>query len=75
MITDKTLAAQLSKLLLEISGQLDASVAEVQEKCSDVELRSYRLGCGKVMAEIYLELLRPLYKTHPALKPVELEID
>ncbi len=75
VITDKTIAAQLSKMLLEISGQLDRSVAEVQGKCSDEEFNAYRRGAATVMWELYDQLLRPLYKTHPDLKPPELEID
>jgi hypothetical protein len=75
MITDKTLAAQLNNQLLEMSRQLNFSIAEVQQKCSDEEFNAYRRGAATVMADLYVEILRPLYKTHPDLKPAELEID
>ena len=75
MIHDKALATQISDMLWEISGQLDRSIAEVQEKCTPEEFRAYRHAIGKVMGELYLEALRPLYKTHPDLEPDDIKID
>lgn len=73
MITDKTLAAKLIKQLTEIASQLDTSIVEVRDKCSEEEFKAYRRGCGSVMAEIYDGLLRHLWETHRDLEPEDLK--
>jgi hypothetical protein len=37
------------------------------------EFKAYRRAVGGVMGEIVLEILNPLYKAHPSLKPTEME--
>jgi hypothetical protein len=53
----------------DCSSKLDESVALVRDECSAEELKKYRRAVGKVMGEILLEVLNPLYAKHPALKP------
>ena len=69
MIKDHLVAKQISDLMLDYSRQLDRSIAMVQRECDDEDFKTYRLATAKVLAEIYLEVLMPLYREHPDLKP------
>jgi hypothetical protein len=69
MIKDNSIAAGVSKLMLEFSDGLDQSVAAVREACSDEEFVAYRSAISRILAEVLLEVLNPLYKEHPNLKP------
>jgi hypothetical protein len=44
-----------------------------QEQCSPEEFKAYRLAVAKIMAEMLLEVMNPLYAQHPSIKPLELE--
>jgi hypothetical protein len=72
MILRKDIAKQVSQLMLEYAARLDASVALVQSECSPDELAVYRLAVGTVMGDMLLEIMNPLYKMHPDLKPPQL---
>ena len=69
LIESKFIAKQISELMQDCTDRLDGSVALVRDKCSAEELHIYRRAVGRVMAEILLEVLNPLYAKHPALKP------
>ena len=69
MIENADIAKQIGDLMQDCSARLDTSVALVRDECSLEELQIYRLAVGKVMGEILLEVLNPLYAKHPALKP------
>ncbi len=42
MIKEKEIAQNISKLMLDITGRLNDSLYEVQEKCSREEFEKYR---------------------------------
>jgi hypothetical protein len=73
MLTNKTTAAEINKLMLEMGAKLDASVVLVEQTCSENEFKEYRRVVGKLMGEILLEVMNPLYEMNPELKPKELE--
>jgi hypothetical protein len=60
---------QVSELMLDISERLNQSVLAVQGAGSAEELAVYRHAVGRIMGEILLEVLNPLYARHPQLKP------
>ncbi len=72
MIEQKDVAKEVSNLMLEVGARLDASTALVKERCSAVEFEAYRRAVGKIMGEMLLEVMNPLYQKHPDLKPKEL---
>jgi len=41
-------------------------------ECEDEDFQIYRSAVGEIMGAILLEVLNPLYRTHPELKPKEL---
>jgi hypothetical protein len=69
MIDNFDCAKEVNELLLRISGLMDASVADVDKRCSPQDAAAYRRAVGKVLVEILLELLNPLYLRHPSLRP------
>lgn len=73
MLTNPDIAKQISELMLDISGRLDESVAIVNKSCSSAEDSVYRRAVGRILAKILIEILNPLYKEHPALKPPGME--
>jgi hypothetical protein len=73
MIKDKVISESVGKLMLEFGGQLDASIVAVRVNCSDAEFRAYRLAVGKILGEMLLEVMNPLYREHPDIKPIGLD--
>jgi hypothetical protein len=73
MIKDMAVARQVSDLMVEISGRLNNSIVTVEEKCPSEEFEAYRRAVGAIMGEILLEVMNPLYKEHPTLKPSGLD--
>ncbi|HTV84821.1 MAG TPA: hypothetical protein VME63_05420 [Dyella sp.] len=69
MIENSDVAKQVSELMLDYSRRLDSSIALVRDSCDAEEFKGYRRAVGKVLGEIYLEVLTPLYQKHPDLKP------
>jgi hypothetical protein len=66
-------AKQVSDVMLDVSSRLNQSIILVQDTCSAEEFKDYRRSVGAVMGEILLEVLNPLYKQHPSLKPKGLD--
>ena len=73
MISNPALARKISELMIELSKRLGASVAEVKESCTETEFVEYRAAVGRIMADMLLEVMNPLYKQHPQIKPTELK--
>jgi hypothetical protein len=70
---DKKEAEELSILLMQVSGKLDQSVRFVMDKDTQENFESYRSNAGKVMGELFLEMLQPLWDRYPELRPVEMD--
>ena len=70
---NKKEAEDLSVLLMQVSGKLDQSVHFVMDKDTKVNFESYRSNAGKVMGEIFLEMLQPLWARYPELTPKEMD--
>ena len=69
MITNAPTAKQVSDLMLRVSRELEDSLDMVKKASPAEEFAAYRLAVGKIMADILLEMLNPLYAKHPSLKP------
>ena len=62
-------AEKLSVLLLRTSNDLVQSIGYVRDHDCEAAFLEYRKSTGKVMGEIYLGLLEPLWKRFPDLRP------
>ncbi len=72
MIIDKSIAGKISLLMLEFGARIDESISMVREQCSEDEFNRYRAAAGKVMGEMLISIMNPIYKEHPELMPKEL---
>jgi hypothetical protein len=68
---EKSVAEKVLALMLEYSGKLDASVQLVKDTCTEQEFRHYRRAIGKIMGEMGVEIMWPIFKEHPELEPEE----
>jgi hypothetical protein len=62
-------AEKLSRLFLKIGGDLNQSIAFVQHHDSEEEFIQYRQVAGKLMGDLYLDAMEPLWKRFPDLRP------
>jgi hypothetical protein len=69
LIDDKKLAKDLTSRLLKASTAIERTVGLARESASKDEFLAYRAGVGKVLEEMLWELLNPIFKRHPDLKP------
>jgi hypothetical protein len=69
VIADRDIAKQITDMMLDTAHRLDKSLAEVRDKCPQEEFHDYRKAVGRVLAEMLLEVLNPLFAKHPELKP------
>lgn len=69
MISDSATAKQISELMLDLFRRVDESVAMVKKACSPEETATYQKAAGRVAGPIVMDVLEPLYKEHPSLKP------
>jgi hypothetical protein len=73
MIQQECVASEISQLMLEYGAKLNESVALVRDKCSQAELMAYRDAIAKIMGDMLLEVMNPIYAIHPNLKPPGLD--
>ncbi|MBK5143866.1 hypothetical protein I2494_09065 [Budviciaceae bacterium BWR-B9] len=73
MINNTEVAESISDLMLKIGKDINESIILVQAECSPDEFSAYKLAAGKVMGEILLEIMNPIYEMHPDIIPDELK--
>jgi hypothetical protein len=65
-------AAAISRVALDVSGQLDSLLKLAMDGCDSVEFAGYRSSVGDIMARIYCDVLNPIFRQYPQLAPAEL---
>ena len=73
MIQDKETASKINDLMLEFSKKLNESALLVQQDCPDPEFQNYKKAVGYIMGRMFMDVMRPIYKDHPDLKPEQLK--
>ena len=69
MIKNKEIAIKISELMLDYGGRIDKTIALVKKNCSEEDFERYRKAAGKVLGEMLLEIMNPIYEEHPDLRP------
>jgi hypothetical protein len=69
LITDKVLAKDLTSRLLAASDTIERTIRTARDAAPNDEFLAYREGVGKVLEMMLWELLNPIYKQHPDIKP------
>ncbi len=59
--------------MLKIGTEIDKSIATVKDNCPQEEFEAYRKAAGKVMGDMLFEVMNPIYKAPPDLKPKEMK--
>ena len=72
MISNVDAARKVVALLLDASGAIDQSVAEVKNHGTSDELKAYAKVAGGILGQILNEGLNPLFREHPELVPPEM---
>lgn len=75
MFQDKQAAQAVHELALKIGKELDNSIVSIQQALSDEELKNYKLAVGKVMGDLFFEIMQPIYELHPEMVPDELNLN
>jgi wyosine [tRNA(Phe)-imidazoG37] synthetase (radical SAM superfamily) len=65
----QAVAEQINSLMLDINAHLDSSIRLVMDNSEQKEFEKYRQIIGKIMGEIFVEILTPMYVEYPDLKP------
>ena len=68
---DSSVAEATSVLLLKVNAALDSQLARLQTGCTPGEFNEQRRLFGSAMAAL-LDILNPIYRAHPSLKPTQL---
>lgn len=69
MITNKHVAARVSERILEANRLLNEAISIVHDNCSTEEWSTFRSSMGNVLGQLLFEVVNPLYRAHPDLKP------
>lgn len=74
MIASKELAKHVGSKIAEANDLLNSIIVEVKEHGSEDEFSAIREEVSKVMTELLFNILNPIYRRHPDLKPEGLYI-
>jgi len=73
LFEDEKTAKRILQVFLSINGQMNDAVASVEHQSSPEEYKAFRLGVGHVMYEVFEQIVEPICKQHPSLRPPEME--
>lgn len=68
---EKHVATGIVALVRECSNKLNMSIQTVKDTCTKQEFLDYRKAAGRIMGEMQVEILSPIFKEHPDLEPEE----
>lgn len=68
---EKDVAREINTMMLDYFAKLNASVKLVQQQCNEEEFQRYRKAIAKIMGEMSVEVMMPLYREYPELEPEE----
>jgi hypothetical protein len=66
-------AEKLSLLLLRIDGYLNQSAAFVRDRDDDAAFQEYRRVTARLAGDLYLDLMEPLWRRFPDLRPDDMD--
>ena len=70
---EKIEAKKIVDLMVRLGGELNSSLLEVQQSCNEVEFTQYRKSIAHIMGYMLVEIINPIVRDYPDLKPSELE--
>ena len=73
MLSNKETAREVEKMMQQCSAILDDSIRRVMETCPEEEFKVYRRVIGRIMGDIYLNVMQPIHQQYPDLEPEEMK--
>ena len=73
MFDNPETAKYVLQVFLNINDQMDDSIRAVEKRTSAEELKVFKRGVGHVMYEVFEQIVEPICKRHPSLRPPEME--
>lgn len=73
MFRDEEIAKHILQVFLSLNGQMDDAIRSVEHKTSPEEYKAFKHGVGHVMYEVFEQIVEPICKEHPSLRPPEME--
>jgi hypothetical protein len=65
-------AVDINALMLEYGSKLDSSLNEMKSSASADDFKRYRETVAKLMEIMLFEVMNPIYKEYPDLRPKKL---
>jgi hypothetical protein len=75
MISDKDVARQIAELMLDTFNRIEDSCEHVTRACSAEEAAAYSDAADHIIQPLVLDILEPLFTSHPELKPAHWDDD
>jgi len=66
------LANKTIELMLKHGAELNEILMSIKKNSNDEEFNFYRKSIGKIMGYMLTEVMNPIFKEHPGLKPKDL---
>jgi hypothetical protein len=66
-------AEYVLKVFLTINDQMNDSIRALESQTSPEEYKTFKRGVGHVMYEVFEQIVEPICKRHPSLRPPEME--
>ena len=66
-------AKYVLQLFLSINDQVDDAIRALENKASPEEYKAFQGGVGHAMYEAFEQILVPICKRHPSLRPPEMD--
>jgi len=63
------LAKEMNIKMLQYTRELNGFLLIIRDECEADEFRRYQMAIGKILGYMFLDIMDPIYKEFPALKP------
>ena len=62
-------ALQISLLMLDVTKKLNESIVLVASEGNSNETEYFKKVVGRIMGDLFIEIMKPIYEEHSDLKP------
>ncbi|HEV3419190.1 MAG TPA: hypothetical protein VG075_02705 [Candidatus Acidoferrum sp.] len=73
MFQDEETAKRILQVFLSINSQMNDAIASVELQTSPGEYKAFKRGVGHVVYEVFEQIVEPICKQHPSLRPPEMD--
>ncbi len=69
---NKLTAEKIIDSMVRLNGEFNSHLIEVQTMCNEKDFNNYKRKVGKIMAYLLVDIVNPIVRQFPELKPDEL---